>query len=66
LLLDATERSQVEAALAELRRVVAGNDADAVRRGILALEQTCGFYVERRMNKGIQAAMAGQRVDEFR
>ena len=66
VLLDATERSQVEAALAELRRVVAGNDADAVRRGILALEQACGFYVERRMNKGIQAAMAGQRVDEFR
>jgi len=66
VLLDATERSQVEAALADLRRVVAGNDADAVRRGILALEQACGFYVERRMNKGIQAAMAGQRVDEFR
>jgi len=65
LLLDPEERARVEAALAGLRRVGAGDDADAVRRGIADLEQACGFYVERRMNKGIHDAMAGHRVDDF-
>jgi molecular chaperone HscA len=65
VLLDAAERARVEAALAELRRVVAGDDAEAVRRGVLALEQACAFYVERRMNKGIHEVMAGHRVDDF-
>ena len=64
-LLDATERGQVEAALAELRRVTAGDDAEAIRGCVLALEQACAFYVERRMNKGIHEAMAGHRVDDF-
>ena len=65
LLLNPAERAGVEAALAELRQVAAGADADAVRLGILALEQACAFYVERRMNKGIHEAMAGHRVDDF-
>jgi molecular chaperone HscA len=64
-LLDAAERAQVEAALAALRRAADGNDAETVRRGILALEQACAFYVERRMNKGIQDAMAGHRLADF-
>jgi len=64
-LLNAAERALVEDALTSLRRAAAGNDADAVRQGVLALEQTCAFYVERRMNRGIQQAMAGHRVDDF-
>jgi molecular chaperone HscA len=64
-LLDVAERGRVEAVLAELRRVAAGDDAEAIRGCVLALEQTCAFYVERRMNKGIHAAMAGHRVDDF-
>jgi len=65
LLLDAAERARIEAALADLRRLAEGNDTEAIHRGIQALEQTCGFYVERRMNKGIHDAMAGHRVDDF-
>ena len=66
LLLDAAERARVEAALADLRRLAEGDDTEAIHRGIQALEQACGFYVERRMNKGIHDAMAGHRVDDFR
>jgi molecular chaperone HscA len=29
------------------------------------LDRTCGFYVERRMNRSIQSAMAGHKVEEF-
>jgi molecular chaperone HscA len=65
LLLDASERARVDAALADLRRVAAEDDADAVHRGLQTLEQACAFYVERRMNKGIHDAMAGHRVDDF-
>ncbi len=66
LLLDATERTRVEAALADLKRLAEGDDTEAIHRGVQTLEQTCGFYVERRMNKGIHDAMAGHRVDDFR
>ena len=36
-----------------------------IKAGIEALEQACGFYVERRMNSGIRKAMAGHKVEEF-
>jgi molecular chaperone HscA len=65
LLLDAGERARVDVAVAALRQTAAADDAEAIRRGVLALEQECAFYVERRMNKGIHDAMAGHRVDEF-
>lgn len=64
-LLNAEERAGIDAALDRLRAVIAGTDADAIKREIAALEADCGFYVERRMNKGIKDAMAGHKVDEF-
>ncbi len=65
-LLDGNERERVEAALDELRRVAeSATDAEAIKRGIGALEKTCEFYVERRMNSNIRKAMAGHKVDEF-
>ncbi len=65
-LLDGNERERVEAALDELRRVAeSATDAEAIKRSIGALEKTCEFYVERRMNSNIRKAMAGHKVDEF-
>jgi molecular chaperone HscA len=64
-LLSAEERARVEAVLAEVERVAAGADAAAIRSAVEGLEQTCGFYVERRMNQAIHEAMAGRRVEDF-
>jgi hypothetical protein len=41
----------VEVALAEVERIAAGEDAQAIGSAVAGLEQTCGFYVERRMNQ---------------
>ncbi|CAD7843298.1 MAG: Chaperone protein HscA [Olavius algarvensis Gamma 1 endosymbiont] len=64
-LLDPGERGRVEAALSHLESVIAGMDPEAIREAVEALEKTCDFYVERRMNRSIQTAMAGRQVEEF-
>ncbi len=64
-LLDANERDRVEAALANLERTAAGEDAEAIRVAVEAVEKTCDFYVERRMNRSIRAAVAGHKIEEF-
>ncbi len=64
-LLDTEERARVDVVLAGLVQVSSGSDAGAIKNAVQALEQTCGFYVERRMNAGIQQAMSGQKVKEF-
>ena len=64
-LLAADERAQVDEALARLRATLDLPDAFAIRQGVRALERACAFYVERRMNRSIQSAMAGHRLDEF-
>ena len=64
-LLSAEERGLIEHSLGELVKVLDGDDPKAIAEAVQALEQTCGFYVERRMNAGIQRAMAGHKVEEF-
>ncbi len=64
-LLSPQERAQVEAALNQLVIVSQGRDHNAIKTEIEALEATCSFYVERRMNANIRKAMAGHKVDEF-
>ncbi len=64
-LLDADERARVEQALERLRAVARDDDADAIKREIEALEKTCEFYVERRMNASVKKAMSGRSVEEF-
>lgn len=65
-LLSADERVRVDAALASLQQVAeSSSDADEIKLAIEALEKTCEFYVERRMNSGIHKAMAGHSVEDF-
>ena len=64
-LLNAQERRQVESALNQLRTIARSEDGAQIKAGIEALEKACGFYVERRMNQSIKAAMAGHKVNEF-
>jgi len=64
-LLNAAERALIDHALQALVATARGEDASAIRRALKALEQTCGGYVERRMNAGIQHAMAGHQIADF-
>ncbi|MCU7881738.1 MAG: Fe-S protein assembly chaperone HscA [Candidatus Thiodiazotropha sp. (ex Lucinoma aequizonata)] len=65
LLLNSEERQQVESALDKLRSVARDTDQSIIKKAIEALEEHCGFYMERRMNQSIQQAMSGHNVDEF-
>jgi len=64
-LLNAEERALIDHSLEGLVQVLEGDDPKAITDAVKGLEQTCGFYVERRMNAGIQRAMAGHKVEEF-
>ncbi len=64
-LLSSDERRRIDAALQHLVATRAGNDAEAIETAIKLLEETCSFYVERRMNASVRSAMAGHSVDEF-
>ena len=64
-LLSAAERQPIDQALSQLKAVARGEDPAAIKAAVEALEQSCGFYVERRMNQGIQAAMSGHNVEDF-
>ena len=64
-LLNDEERRQIDAALQQLQQLARGDDAAAIEGSIKSLEQSCDFYVERRMNSSIHDAMAGRNIHEF-
>lgn len=64
-LLDAQERSVIDAAAEKLSELRNGTDYQAIKQAIKAVEKASSGYVERRMNSSIRDAMAGHSVDEF-
>ena len=64
-LLNDQERQLIDAALLQLQQFAAGDDAQAIEEGVKSLEQSCDFYVERRMNSSIHDAMTGHNIHEF-
>ena len=65
-LLDDDERSAVDAALANLRAAVNGDDTKALREGLDALTRATDEFAARRMNKSIRSALTGHNVDELK
>lgn len=67
VLLSAAERDALLAQRANLFVVRHATDSDhaALSAAIKAMEQAAEFYVARRMNESVRAAMAGHSVDEF-
>jgi molecular chaperone HscA len=63
-LLGAAEFAEVEARLAALRAVAAGDDAEAIKAAVDALAHATEEFAARRMDRSIRAALAGRRVDE--
>ncbi|MEJ1297380.1 MAG: Fe-S protein assembly chaperone HscA [Candidatus Sedimenticola sp. (ex Thyasira tokunagai)] len=64
-LLSSEERERVESSLQSLADSAGGDDYQAIKNAISALEKSCEFYVERRMNSSVTKAMSGHSVDEF-
>ena len=64
-LLSAEEKAEILRRRDALDAARRGDDPDAIRAAIAALEQAAEPYVARRMNRSIQQAMAGHRIEEF-
>jgi molecular chaperone HscA len=64
-LLNAAERKDVEKSIAAVESTLSGSDRDAVNAAAEALEEATRPFAERRMDRGIREALAGQRVDQL-
>ena len=64
-LLEAGERARIDAALAQLRQAVQGNDADAIEAATKTLANATDEFAARRMDKSVRAALRGRRLDEI-
>ena len=64
-LLDQAERTEIEKAVAAVEATLSDSDRDAVNAAADALEHATRTFAERRMDRGIRAALAGQRVDQL-
>ena len=62
-LLDAAERGAIEAALAEVRRLVAASDRHALALGTAGLNRATESFAARRMNRTVARALTGRKVD---
>ena len=62
-LLDASERSAIDRALADVRRLRDGDDRAALAKAVEALNQATGDFAARRMDRGVAQALAGKRID---
>jgi len=64
-LLDAGQRTEIDAALARIDQAVAGDDRDAVLTATETLEETTKAFAELRMDRGIRAALRGVSLDKL-
>jgi molecular chaperone HscA len=62
-LLEPSERSALEAAMADVSRLASAADADALREAIRALDELAKPFIERVMNRAMTRALAGQSVE---
>ena len=62
-LLSADERAAIDAALAKLRTLRDGVDADALRLAVEALNRATESFAARRMDRGVRQALAGRAID---
>jgi len=64
-LLDAAERSAIEALMVSLQQAATGSDADAIEQATEALAAGTESFAAARMDHGIRQALAGRRIDEI-
>lgn len=64
-LLDGAERAAVDAAVRALAEVVEGDDTAALRAAVDVLGRATDEFAARRMNRGIQRALAGRSIESL-
>jgi Fe-S protein assembly chaperone HscA len=62
--LGAGERKRIEGALAALRHVLGSHDRDAIRQWTIVLNEATRHLAEIQMNRSLQAALSGRKIDE--
>jgi molecular chaperone HscA len=62
-LLSHEERAAIDAALAKVRTLRDGVDADALRLAVEALNRATEAFAARRMDRGVRQALAGRAID---
>jgi len=62
-LVDREERARIDDALAEVTRLRAGDDHAALRAATEQLNRVTGPFAAQRMDRGVQRALTGRRVD---
>jgi molecular chaperone HscA len=65
-LLDGDERAAVDGAITAVEKAISGADRDAIGGAAEELEKITRPFAERRMDRGIRAALAGRHVDQLR
>jgi molecular chaperone HscA len=63
-MIDADSRAAIEAELAALERTRAGDDVEAIRLGVEALDRVSHEFAEARMNRAVRESVRGRRLDE--
>ncbi|MBF0159130.1 MAG: Fe-S protein assembly chaperone HscA [Magnetococcales bacterium] len=64
-LLDEPERHQLDQVMSHLSNCIAGDDHEAIRQAMTALDQATQPLAQRRMDRTIQTAMTGRRTEQF-
>lgn len=64
-LLNPQERQALDDQAAAVRRAIAGEDRDAINAAVEDLEKASRTFAERRMDRGIRAALSGRALDEL-
>lgn len=65
-LLNAHERTALDAAIGALQSAADGQDARAIKIQLEAFNRASNEFASRRMDKSIREALAGQRIDDLR
>ena len=64
-LLNTDELIKINDSISYLKKAVINNDVNEIKDAISKLENTCEFYVERRMNNSIKSLIAGKDINDI-
>ena len=64
-LLNTDELTKINDSISHLKKAVINNDVNEIKDAISKLENTCEFYVERRMNNSIKSLIAGKDINDI-
>ena len=65
LLIDKTEREQIEKARSNLEKLAAGNNTKAIEKAIQTMEEAAKSFVSKRMDTTVRKAIAGRYIGDI-